>query len=868
MSSFLSWRACEGRNTWDHPIAVPDDMGTEALNVSLNAGQLGIKRPGSAVVTISGDTFSGIRYLGKFLATGDDSTAQLMIVSADATTKVLRVTSAATAVNLTLAHAFSSTAIITSATLNGKWFLAYQNGTNRLQVYDPGTSTSLIRSVGLALPAAATCANTGGGGTIAHVQRWYQVQWRVKSGSTILRQSNLGPSVAFTPGGAADAVRVTRPTAPSEGETHWALFASSDSTDGPFYEIAETAIATTTYDDSNVNAIYNTFPPGPLVGESFPFPSVKSVVSDGTRLLGLGVWETSAGDSVAPIAGRVYFTPPLGTSDRGDDERCQNTVNQSDWIDLAINASAVDVGLAGPINNNIFAFQSRGIYMLSPTGSAETPYRRVVISKQHGAVSAQSLVTAEDEAGAPCLYFLDPQDGPRRIQLGAGVQWLGKDVKDLWDTVNLAATKPAFGVYDAVNKQVKWWIATNGADYPNAMIVFHVALGRVESYDLRRGWAQWQGPLTMAAHACMFPATLAASRPYLNVPYVGQSRMATCADHSVHVTTLPIEGATTGVAGAIGGGTKGISLQNGTAWFTANLSLPSTGTNTLEAWINAHAQGGDGFGTLWIDNGVFGNGFYIKDPHGASWKIAYYHNNVEVATSTSSLTLGTTYHVAITLNGTVGTFYINGAADGTFTYSGITLDQMFNNDAGEACYANLIDEMAIYPSCLTGPQVLANYNNGIAGVPATYRAAVLALTPTVYYEFETADFTNTPLARQDGTSNYDYGTVKYQAYVRSKAWDLEPLARRKRITEAYLGALAGSATIAQLLIKDWGTANSSETVSIAASGNETRVRPRLSSTDMANAITIQTQLGDERADSQTWTLDFWQGVYEDQRGAK
>jgi hypothetical protein len=257
---------------------------------------------------------------------------------------------------------------------------------------------------------------------------------------------------------------------------------------------------------------------------------VKYILSDGVRLFGLGVWESAAGDSLAPVSGRLYFTPARGASDADhDDERVQSTADQDDFLDLNISGGTADRGLAGPINGRIFAFQSRGIYMIVPTQSAVSPVKRIVISETYGAVSHHSLVVGEDEAGAPALYFLDPQAGPMRIGLGADLQWVGKDIKDIWETVNLSAsTVVAHGVYDVVKKQIKWWVATGASNEPDTMIVYHVALGRTEagSGDVRGGWAKWTGSLAAARTSVMFASTLAATRPLLNVPYAGNATTA------------------------------------------------------------------------------------------------------------------------------------------------------------------------------------------------------------------------------------------------------------------------------------------------------------------------------------------------------
>jgi len=525
-------------------LAVPEDMGTEMLNVIFQDGGLAKKRGGSSTVTLSSNPADPIVSMTRWVPGQVLSAAELFLVDSDATTpEVSRIASSNTRSALTLTDAISTRPQdVNWASLGGILYLAYDSTVNRLHRFDPNTSTTNIGRAGLAAPAAPSVANTGSG-SYAATQRWYQIQYRVRAGGsatgTILRQSNLSASTAFTPSGSGTAARVTKPAAVNEGENFWVVFASPDSIDGPFYEIAQIAVATTTFDDTISPPNYRLYEPGPLAGSYYPFPSVKFLLSDGIRLFGLGVWETSAGDSVLPVAGRVYFSAPIGVTDGDDQESIPYTVDGDNYIDLSVTGpGGVDRGLGGPINGVVFAFQSQGIYMLIPTGDATSPFRRVVVSQVHGAVSAESIVTGEDERGQPCVYFLDPVDGPRRVGIGATVEWLGKDCDDLWQTVNLSATgKVAWGVYDAREKLVIWGIATGASNYPNRVIAFDVTHGRADEINsVRRGWVTWTGPLTESAAATMFPTTLDAARPLTETLYVGPTSSAILARQDTSTT--------------------------------------------------------------------------------------------------------------------------------------------------------------------------------------------------------------------------------------------------------------------------------------------------------------------------------------------
>lgn len=506
-------------------------MGAEMLNVILQDGGLAKKRGGSSAVTLASAVTSPITSMARYVAAQDATAAQLFVVSLDSPVEISRITSSNTRTGLTTPDAVVNAYDISWASVGGKLYVAYDSTVNRLHVYDPVQSTSALQVAGLRAPAAATVANTGAG-TYAATVRYYRIQYQTLSGSRIIKQSNLGPSVSFTPSGTGTAARITKPSAIGEGETHWVVY-GAEADAGPYYALTSPiVVATTTYDDSALPSAYSTGEVAPLEGAYYPFPSVKALLSDGTRLFGLGVWETSEGSSVLPVPGRVYFSRPIGTDQTDEQESIQFTVEQEDYIDLSINGSGGrDVGLGGPINGVVFAFQSRGIYMLIPTGQATAPFRRVVVTREFGAVSSQSIVSGEDERGQPAIYFLDPVDGPRRVGLGATVEWLGKDVDDLWQTVNLSATEVvAWGVYDPREKLVIWGIATGASNSPNRIIAFDVTHGRMaEDGSIRRGWMTWTGPLTTAYCGLMFPNALTSPRPLVDTLYVGSTASATLA---------------------------------------------------------------------------------------------------------------------------------------------------------------------------------------------------------------------------------------------------------------------------------------------------------------------------------------------------
>jgi hypothetical protein len=467
---------------------------------------------------------SEFNFLYRFVPGQDETAAEFFAVDNSATNQILRMAAGTTFTALTLKDDIAgSDTTISMATVNGKLYMAYDANINRLHVFDPNISTTLVRRAGLATPAAPTAGNTGAGAYAATL-RYYRIQWRAKSGSTLQRASNLGTAVSFTPAGTGTHARVTQPTVASEGETHWAIYGSAD--DEEYYELAEVVIGTTTYDDNATPSEYATGrDAAPSEGASTPFPAVKYLATDGNRLLGYGVWETSAGSSLTPKAGRVFFTPVLDTSDADDDERVSNTTEFEGWIDISRNAGSIDRGISPkPLDGVFYVFQSRGVTMLVPTENAVVPYRRLPLTSELGAVSNQSIVMAEDEQGRPCLYFLDPELGPYRIGAG-GMQRCGKDVQDIWDTVNHGATSVvAWGTYYKSLNLVIFAVATGASNDPDKMLVFDVTEGRAMDADgIRGGWSVWDGDFASARCGCMFASTLGASMGRSLVPYVGKA---------------------------------------------------------------------------------------------------------------------------------------------------------------------------------------------------------------------------------------------------------------------------------------------------------------------------------------------------------
>jgi hypothetical protein len=504
-----------GRNGGDSPFSLPDSQCVEAVNVDWYEGNLGRKRGGSTSVSLtfgSAGPFTGpINALFRHIPGADQTAAELWAIDAASPIQFGRLAGGTSWAEVLPADDVDSRPQDTNAvSFNGKLFFAFDSDENRLHCWD-GTS---LRRVGLATPAVPTVANTGAGAYAATARR-YRVRWTVQSGSVTVRRSEPSAEVSFTPSGGGTAARVTRPTLPGEGETHWELEAAEAS--GDFYVLATTAVGTSAYDDSADPTTYDQGTESPTTGLYTNWTSVKYLLTDGNRLLGAGGWETGAKHN------RVYFSPVLGSLDVGDDERVTQTTDQKNYIDINENDGGFITGLAGPMQGVIYVFKYGQIWKLVSTGIVEAPYLASNISPRIGALNQKSIIDAQDYLGNPAIYFLS-QRGPCRVGV-QGIEYLGRDVEDIWRTVNIGASGVVgFGVYHADKNQIWWWVATGASNTPDKIIVFDVMQGKAaEGERVRGGWSQFTGPIAEARCAVMFSNTLGASMSRDVKPYIGLS---------------------------------------------------------------------------------------------------------------------------------------------------------------------------------------------------------------------------------------------------------------------------------------------------------------------------------------------------------
>lgn len=502
-----------GRNAADDPLSIADNQVTQMRNGDTYRTRLFRKRGGAAAPSI-GSAFTGvISSLIAHLPSNNPAAAELWGCD-DAATPILgRMAAASTFSTVTQKDTPASGAgpKVRGASYNGKLFLAYDSAVDRMHVWDPNLGTPSVRRMGLATPDAPTAANTGAGTYPATVQ-YGRMRYRIKNGSTVVAQSEPSAVTTFTPSGSGTHARWTKAASISESETHWVLELSPDNV--TFYEIAETAVGTTTYDvNTNPNA-FSDSPISPVVNAYANATSWKYVIAAFNRVFGMGSHESGG------LQSRVWYTPAKGASEKADDERVPNTTSVKNRLDLGEGIGGDGTGFAGPLYGSVYVFKYSKIVKLTPTGSASPAFDVVELSDTRGAIEQECIDVGEDARGRPVIYFLDSQVGPMVTGPVAPVE-IGQGVQDQWrnddgtPVVNLAATTKVGWVRDYPAKGQVWFAWATGANNdPNILAIYTKATG---------GWSVFDtgGKVRLSRCAVLFARTPGASMSRDKVLYMG-----------------------------------------------------------------------------------------------------------------------------------------------------------------------------------------------------------------------------------------------------------------------------------------------------------------------------------------------------------
>jgi hypothetical protein len=476
-----------GLNTEDSPFSLPADQVVLCENMDLGRGTIGGRRLGHSAVTTSGD-LGATPFMHRHLPTQDETASELWRVTVSGTTSAWhRKTSAWSAVSVTGAKALDVAQgkyRIRAASVHGKMFLAYPtvSGTDRLHVWD-GTS---VRVSGLAEPAAPSVANQGSGSLTG--LRYYRVRYTEQVSSVTVRRSEPSDSASITPSGTGQYVRVTKPAAISEGETHWEIEASTDNV--LFYRIATVAVGTTTYDDASTTTQITADETllSADIGDYSLIHNPKFLSVDQDRLLVAGSWEQPA------LASRVAWTPVYGAPGVGNDERFEDDTDP--FLDLDGFDGGELTDFAGPLFGYHVAYKRKRIYKIVRTYARAQAYQAIPLTDAFGAITG-SVVKGVDEAGRPCHYFLDWDMGPCRIGAN-GVERCGATIHATWLETNRDADLVAWGLFYPDEMQVWWYLAEAGQETPTRRIKLHIEEQTAGRQGAERGWSIDTGPYMAA----------------------------------------------------------------------------------------------------------------------------------------------------------------------------------------------------------------------------------------------------------------------------------------------------------------------------------------------------------------------------------
>lgn len=516
----------QGRNGSDSSFVITDGQCLEARNIDWFRSSLGRKRGGSDFLdlTTTGAGFGAVLSMGRYVPAFDQTDAEMWALDDGNLFHRLADSAVWADVPTIIDPCTGFPQEANYLSFNGKLYISYKSGLNRLHVWDPATNS--LRPVGIATPTSVPTPDTPGAGAITDTRK-YRLRWtRQEDGITVLHSELSAESVAVVL--AAQSVVVFRDPPYDAHVTHWELFGASVSTNYADYRLIGTApIATNQIGDTAALD-------GEASDDEGTFttpPSAKFMVADDSRIIMAGAYETS-GTGAGPSPRRVWWTSRLAAG-VGSDERIAITgpvggVNNYTDLEEAVTGlsqpmQAVSAGATSLERGSFYAFSFDNQWKFISTGDSSNPYTIFKITGGGGCVHHKSILTATDANGNPSVYWWS-KDGPYRICID-GQQFIGEDLLDILETVNLDATIPCHSVYYSALSQVWFYIATNGSEYPNLKVVFDTRFGRVvDVLGVRFGWSVHDGASAYAYCSLMFSDSVGETMGRSQKPYIGSQR--------------------------------------------------------------------------------------------------------------------------------------------------------------------------------------------------------------------------------------------------------------------------------------------------------------------------------------------------------
>lgn len=481
-----------GLNDTDPPHALSDDECTIAENVEFFFSTLGERRKGSEAVDITDssiNTQSVVSFITQWFPTSNVARPELFVTSVVPGTSVVlsrrdvtnvwSVISPIDAIGVDIPDIYG----MNVQPLNGKLFFAYRSAKDRLHVWD-GT---LLRPTGLSEPVAAPTGANEGSGSYATV-RYFRIRYVKRSGSVVLLRSEPSDTLTITPSGSGAGITITRPALIGEGETDWEVEASADGI--TFYHIATVAKATTTYNDETNIVTTDYADLGPLsedIGTYELLSSYKYLSVDGDRLIVGGHWTDETKKST------IAWTPVKADPGAGNDERLPLEFDNTEDLDTSDGGEIT--GISPSVNGTWYVFKWNRIYKMTRTGSVVRAYTSLKLSSTIGAIPG-SIISAIDEGGRACIYFLDPFIGPCRLGT-FGIQQIN-GLRSTWKRVNTTAYIPAKVAYYPDKQQIRWIVSADGNVTPSLGLTLQITEMKTTTTGAQGGWSHVTGHLPTA----------------------------------------------------------------------------------------------------------------------------------------------------------------------------------------------------------------------------------------------------------------------------------------------------------------------------------------------------------------------------------
>jgi hypothetical protein len=419
--------------------AVIDPSPIAALNGSCVGNLVLEMRQGMLADNLTGSGFTGpVLWMGRFLT--NQGVEEIWAAANNGGTAVM----ARKVNNVWSPVAFSDTPVVANLIymqavgMNGKYFLAYDSNVNRLHVWD-GT---VVRRVGIIGANPPTTAPMAAGGL--SFTRFYRQRNVVQVSGVLTRRSESSSSVSRTIASLLG-ITITKGAASTEGETHWELEAA-DTANGPWYLIATTPIGAASVNDTAAT-IPTTTPTKELGAYTVP-PSAKYLSTDGLSLMMGGAWETTfqPGETV-PKQNRVWYTPPLGSSDIGDDERISDTLTVEGFTDVG-DAGPI-TALQGPVYGETIVTKKSTVAKMTPTGNVDAPYALSILTNAVGCVD-QRLMSMGEVAGQPAILFADA-NAVYAMTASGGIACLSEPIGSVMRGLTVVSD-PGLLVYDPLER--------------------------------------------------------------------------------------------------------------------------------------------------------------------------------------------------------------------------------------------------------------------------------------------------------------------------------------------------------------------------------------------------------------------------------